>query len=85
MKKVLGILFSVVKGIAKSAPLVGGIINEIQSNKDSSTNGKGKVDKTRLVSYVLGGVLVIGRLVFPEVINLDLIDAAIAIFNSIAA
>lgn len=66
-------IFSIIKGIVKAIPVLGGLWNEIESNKKSPVGGKGKVDKTRLISYGIGSLLVLARIIFPEYINTELI------------
>ena len=66
-------LTSAVIGSVKSVPVLGNIVTELQANKLDELSGEGKINYTRLGAYVLTAALIVGRIVSPETVNMDLI------------
>ena len=59
MKKVL---MSIGLGLLKSTPIVGNIVTEVRANKADSITGEGKMNYTRLATYIGFGGLMIAKL-----------------------
>lgn len=62
--KIKSITKSVLKGLTKSIPLVGGIASELTESSLEATEHapKGKIDYPRIIGYVLGGVIIVSFL-----------------------
>ena len=74
---------STVIGGVKGIPFVGNIASELLANKADKVTGEGKTDTTRLVIYVLMGVLSLGRIIFPEHINSEVIREIVNIVSEL--
>lgn len=59
--KIKSILKSVVKGVAKSTPIVGGIVTEIDNSikEESEHSPEGKIDWAKITGYILGGSIIV--------------------------
>lgn len=58
------IIKSVFKGLAKSTPIIGGIVTEMDKTIQEETehSPQGKIDWAKIVGYILGGVIIISFL-----------------------
>ena len=65
---------SVALGALKGVPFVGNVATELKDNYSDELTGVGKRNYTRLAAYVLVGALMIGRIINPEVFNLELVS-----------
>ena len=66
-------LTSLAIGGIKSVPVVGNIVSELQANKLDKLSGEGKINYTRLGAYVITAALIVGRIISPETVNMELI------------
>lgn len=64
---------SLALGALKGVPILGNIATELKDNYSDDLTGMGKRNYTRLAAYVLVGALMIGRLINPDVVNMELI------------
>lgn len=71
--KIGKLIFSTGLGALKGVPVAGNIITELRDNKSDDLSGFGKINIPRYISYGLMSVLFIGRIVFPEYINAELL------------
>ena len=88
---------SVAIGVVDGIPFIGkGLAEEIRSNKadkltykgitmpDGSDIGSGKHNVWRWVGYLTPAVVVIGRIIWPEYVNKELLDSIIALLGKLS-
>ena len=80
MKKIIPILKAIFKGAKSAMPLIGNIADELKKNKDAKEGGEGKVYKPRLLAYIIALLLLIARIIWPEYINVDMIEEILGQF-----
>lgn len=69
-------LSSAAIGSVSAIPFVGtGIATELKSNKLDKLTGEGKMNYIRLAAYGVMSLLIIGRIVKPDVVNIELIES----------
>lgn len=67
-------LTSVAIGTISGVPYVGkGISDELRANKSDKITGDGKHNIWRWIAFIVSTLLFLGRLIFPEVVNAELI------------
>ena len=93
MKKIKGffketkagkLITSAALGAVKAVPVVGNIATEIDENYSDELSGAGTTNKTRLAAYLIVGVLVLGRLVKPDIFNIELITNVAKLIENLA-
>jgi len=71
--KIGKIINSIGTGAIKATPF-GNVIDEMKSNESDNLTGFGNTNIPRATTYALVGVLFIGRIGWPEHVNMELIQ-----------
>jgi len=78
------LISSAVVGAVKGVPFIGNVATEIDQNYNDELTGKGTTNKTRLAAYLIVGILMVGRIVKPDVFNAELFNNLVEVVENLA-